>query len=158
VPRQGVAHEVLALEVLIQMLESPSEDSVEVAVEFVKEVGAYLKEVVPQGLHRWAGGRGGRGAGHEAWGWAGWTGRRRWLQAARGLIHPMPWRHQMRRAAGPAQGPLASPPAAHGALASAAHGQEADAPAALLRTAHGPGAGGGPRRPPPTHPARPGPP
>lgn len=49
---QGVAHEVLALEVLIQMLEVPSEDSVEVAVEFTKEVGAYLKEVVPQGLHR----------------------------------------------------------------------------------------------------------
>ncbi len=47
-----MAHEVLALEVLIQMLEVPSEDSVEVAVEFTKEVGAYLKEVVPAGLHR----------------------------------------------------------------------------------------------------------
>lgn len=48
---QGVAHEVLALEVLILLLEVPSEDSVEMAVEFVKEVGAHLQEVAPQGLH-----------------------------------------------------------------------------------------------------------
>ncbi|KXZ52169.1 hypothetical protein GPECTOR_10g798 [Gonium pectorale] len=48
---QGVAHEVLALEVLILLLETPSEDSVEMAVEFVKEVGAHLQEVAPQGLH-----------------------------------------------------------------------------------------------------------
>ncbi|GFR42187.1 hypothetical protein Agub_g3072 [Astrephomene gubernaculifera] len=48
---QGVAHEVLALEVLILLLEQPSEDSVEMAVEFVREVGAHLQDVVPQGLH-----------------------------------------------------------------------------------------------------------
>ncbi len=48
---QGVAHEVLALEVLILLLEVPSEDSVEMSVEFVKEVGAHLQEVAPQGLH-----------------------------------------------------------------------------------------------------------
>jgi pre-mRNA-splicing factor CWC22 len=48
---QGVAHEVLALEMLILMLEQPSADSVEMACEFVKEVGAYLQDVAPQGLH-----------------------------------------------------------------------------------------------------------
>mmetsp|Transcript_18928 Transcript_18928/g.34313 ORF Transcript_18928/g.34313 Transcript_18928/m.34313 type:complete len:574 (-) Transcript_18928:169-1890(-) len=48
---QGVAHEVLALEILILLLEEPSEDSVELAVDFVKEVGAYLQDVAPQGLY-----------------------------------------------------------------------------------------------------------
>ncbi|GIL77926.1 hypothetical protein Vretimale_6540 [Volvox reticuliferus] len=48
---QGVAHEVLALEVLILLLEVPSEDSVEMAVDFVREVGAHLQDVAPQGLH-----------------------------------------------------------------------------------------------------------
>lgn len=49
---QGVVHEVLALELLILLLEAPSEDSVEVASEFTKEVGAYLQDVAPQGLHK----------------------------------------------------------------------------------------------------------
>lgn len=40
---QGVAHEVLALELLVLMLENPSDDSVEVAVDFCKDVGAYLQ-------------------------------------------------------------------------------------------------------------------
>lgn len=48
---QGVLHEVLALEVLILLLENPSDDSVEMAVEFCKEVGAYLQDVAPAGLH-----------------------------------------------------------------------------------------------------------
>ncbi|KAF6265057.1 hypothetical protein COO60DRAFT_1697935 [Scenedesmus sp. NREL 46B-D3] len=48
---QGVLHEVLALEMLILLLENPSDDSVEMAVEFCKEVGAYLQEVAPAGLH-----------------------------------------------------------------------------------------------------------
>ncbi|GAX83732.1 hypothetical protein CEUSTIGMA_g11157.t1 [Chlamydomonas eustigma] len=48
---QGIAHEVLALEILILMLENPSDDSVEMASDFVKEVGAYLQEVTPTGLH-----------------------------------------------------------------------------------------------------------
>lgn len=48
---QGVAHEVLALELLILLLEQPSDDSVEVAVDFTKEVGAYLQDVAAQGLH-----------------------------------------------------------------------------------------------------------
>ncbi len=50
---QGVVHEVLALELLILLLEQPSDDSVEVAGDFTKEVGAYLQDVAPQGLHRW---------------------------------------------------------------------------------------------------------
>ncbi len=37
---------------LILMLEKPSADSVEMACEFTKEVGAFLQEVAPSGLHR----------------------------------------------------------------------------------------------------------
>ena len=47
-----VAHELLALEVIMLLLEAPSADSVEVAVSFVKEVGAYLQDVSPQALNR----------------------------------------------------------------------------------------------------------
>ncbi len=46
------ASQVLALEMLILMLEKPSADSVEMACEFTKEVGAYLQDVAPQGLYR----------------------------------------------------------------------------------------------------------
>ena len=35
--------QVLALEMMILMLENPSDDSVEVAVDFCKDVGAYLQ-------------------------------------------------------------------------------------------------------------------
>jgi hypothetical protein len=42
---------VLALEMLILMLENPSDDSVEMAVDFCKDVGAFLQEVAPAGLH-----------------------------------------------------------------------------------------------------------
>uniref|UniRef100_A0A061QW61 Pre-mRNA-splicing factor CWC22 n=1 Tax=Tetraselmis sp. GSL018 TaxID=582737 RepID=A0A061QW61_9CHLO len=48
---QQVAHELIALEMLMLLLETPSDDSVEVAVGFVKEVGACLSELSPQGLH-----------------------------------------------------------------------------------------------------------
>ncbi|KAJ7298767.1 hypothetical protein O6H91_Y432500 [Diphasiastrum complanatum] len=48
---QQVAHEILALELLTILLDSPTDDSVEVAVGFVKECGAHLQEVSPQGLH-----------------------------------------------------------------------------------------------------------
>ena len=44
--------QVLALEMLILMLEKPSDDSVEMAVDFTKEVGAFLMEVAPAGLQR----------------------------------------------------------------------------------------------------------
>ena len=47
-----MAHELLALEVIMLLLEEPSADSVEVAVSFVKEVGAYLQDVSPQALNR----------------------------------------------------------------------------------------------------------
>lgn len=75
---QPHARQVLALEMLILMLERPSADSVEMAAEFIKEVGAYLQDVAPQGLHRCAcgwgfhlhpGGAGTRGLGMECWGW-----------------------------------------------------------------------------------------
>lgn len=48
---QQVAHEVLALEILTLLLEHPTEDSVEVAIAFLKEVGARLDEVSPRGAH-----------------------------------------------------------------------------------------------------------
>eukprot|EP00271_Cylindrocystis_brebissonii_P023040 TRINITY_DN9221_c0_g1_i2.p1 TRINITY_DN9221_c0_g1~~TRINITY_DN9221_c0_g1_i2.p1 ORF type:complete len:726 (+),score=168.69 TRINITY_DN9221_c0_g1_i2:311-2488(+) len=48
---QQVAGEVLALELLVLLLEQPTEDSVEVAVGFTKECGAMLQEVAPTGLH-----------------------------------------------------------------------------------------------------------
>lgn len=48
---QQVAHEILALEVLTLLLESPTNDSVEVAVGFLRECGAKLSEVSPRGTH-----------------------------------------------------------------------------------------------------------
>ena len=52
VPPAQVAHEALALEVIFLLLETPSADSVEVAVAFVKEVGAFLQDISPQALNR----------------------------------------------------------------------------------------------------------
>ncbi len=46
-----VAHELLALQLLTVLLEEPTDDSVEIAVNFVKEVGQILEELSPQGLH-----------------------------------------------------------------------------------------------------------
>mmetsp|Transcript_26578 Transcript_26578/g.58859 ORF Transcript_26578/g.58859 Transcript_26578/m.58859 type:complete len:339 (-) Transcript_26578:69-1085(-) len=46
-----VAHEILALQLLTVLLEEPTDDSVEIAVGFVKEVGQILDELSPQGLH-----------------------------------------------------------------------------------------------------------
>ncbi|CAI5495350.1 unnamed protein product, partial [Closterium sp. Naga37s-1] len=48
---QQVAHEIVALELLTLLLETPTDDSVEVAVSFVKECGAMLQDLSPQGLH-----------------------------------------------------------------------------------------------------------
>jgi pre-mRNA-splicing factor CWC22 len=42
---QKVAHEILALQILTLLLERPTDDSVEVAVGFMREVGAYLTDV-----------------------------------------------------------------------------------------------------------------
>lgn len=48
---QQVAHEVVALEMLTLLLDRPTNDSVEVAIAFLKEVGQYLNDVSPRGLH-----------------------------------------------------------------------------------------------------------
>merc|ERR1711991_373146 len=48
---QSVVHELLALQLLTLLLETPSDDSVEVAVHFMKQVGAMLTDVSPQGVH-----------------------------------------------------------------------------------------------------------
>jgi len=48
---QQVAHEVLALEILTLLLEAPTDDSAEVAITFLKEVGQKLTEVSPRGIH-----------------------------------------------------------------------------------------------------------
>ena len=49
--RQQIVHELLALELLTVLLGVPKNDSVEVAIEFVKECGFTLQELTPQGLH-----------------------------------------------------------------------------------------------------------
>jgi pre-mRNA-splicing factor CWC22 len=46
---QSVADFVLALEIIILLLERPTDSSVEIAVGFMKEVGAYLAEASPKG-------------------------------------------------------------------------------------------------------------
>lgn len=48
---QQVAHELVALELLTVLLENPSDDSVEVAVDFVKECGCILLDLCPKALH-----------------------------------------------------------------------------------------------------------
>jgi pre-mRNA-splicing factor CWC22 len=48
---QQVAHEIIALQLLALLLERPTDDSVEVAVSFTKEVGALLGSVSPAGLN-----------------------------------------------------------------------------------------------------------
>lgn len=48
---QQVAHEIVALELLTVLLESPTDDSVEVAVGFVTECGSILQDLSPKGLH-----------------------------------------------------------------------------------------------------------
>jgi hypothetical protein len=84
---QGVAHELLALELLVLMLENPSDDGVEVAVDFCKDVGAYLQVGgfgSPQG-GGWGGGGGGQ-AGRAGRGALAAPARRR----ARGGTQPPP--------------------------------------------------------------------
>ncbi|VDK70114.1 unnamed protein product, partial [Onchocerca ochengi] len=48
---QQVIHEILALEMMILMLENPTDDSVEITVAFLKECGAKLSEISPRGLN-----------------------------------------------------------------------------------------------------------
>ncbi|PVU98480.1 hypothetical protein BB559_001554, partial [Furculomyces boomerangus] len=48
---QRVAHEILAFQVLQLLLENPTDDSVEVAVSFMKEVGSFLSVLAPRVLN-----------------------------------------------------------------------------------------------------------
>ncbi|XP_040296767.1 pre-mRNA-splicing factor CWC22 homolog [Bufo bufo] len=48
---QNVAHEVLALEMLTLLLERPTDDSVEVAIGFLKDSGLKLTQVTPRGIN-----------------------------------------------------------------------------------------------------------
>uniref|UniRef100_T1JEJ7 MI domain-containing protein n=1 Tax=Strigamia maritima TaxID=126957 RepID=T1JEJ7_STRMM len=48
---QQVAHELLALEILTLLLETPTDDAVEVAIGFLKESGMKLTEVSPRGIN-----------------------------------------------------------------------------------------------------------
>eukprot|EP00794_Sanderia_malayensis_P017424 gene17424-19168_t len=48
---QEIAHELIALELLTLLLQKPNDDSVEVAVAFLKDVGQKLTEVSPRGLN-----------------------------------------------------------------------------------------------------------
>lgn len=48
---QGVAHEILALEILTLLVEVPTDDSVEVAIAFLKECGMKLQEVSAKGIN-----------------------------------------------------------------------------------------------------------
>jgi pre-mRNA-splicing factor CWC22 len=41
---QSVAHDVVALQILFLLLERPTDDSIEIAVGFMREIGAFLAE------------------------------------------------------------------------------------------------------------------
>lgn len=45
---QAVAHEIIALQILVLLLERPTDDSIEIAVGFTREVGAFLAENSPK--------------------------------------------------------------------------------------------------------------
>ena len=45
---QQVAHEALALEIMVLLLETPTNDSVEIALEFARDVAALLEDTSPQ--------------------------------------------------------------------------------------------------------------
>ncbi|KAF8894810.1 armadillo-type protein [Infundibulicybe gibba] len=45
---QGMAHEIIALQILVLLLERPTDDSIEIAVGFAREVGAFISENAPK--------------------------------------------------------------------------------------------------------------
>jgi len=45
---QGIAHELIAHQILVLLLERPTDDSIEIAVGFTREVGAFLQENSPR--------------------------------------------------------------------------------------------------------------
>ncbi|CAJ0557993.1 unnamed protein product, partial [Mesorhabditis spiculigera] len=47
---QQVAHELLSMEIMLLMLQKPTEDSVEVCIAFLKECGAKLADIAPRAL------------------------------------------------------------------------------------------------------------
>ncbi|CAF2111461.1 unnamed protein product [Rotaria magnacalcarata] len=47
---QNILHEIVALQMLVLLLENPSDDSVELAIGFLKECGQKLSQVSPRGL------------------------------------------------------------------------------------------------------------
>ncbi|KDR81950.1 hypothetical protein GALMADRAFT_60089 [Galerina marginata CBS 339.88] len=46
---QAVAHEIISLEILMLLVDRPTDDSIEIAVGFTREVGAFLAENSPKG-------------------------------------------------------------------------------------------------------------
>ncbi|KAG6918584.1 pre-mRNA-splicing factor cwc22 [Tephrocybe rancida] len=46
---QSVAHEIVALQIFMLLLEHPTDDSIEIAVGFMREAGAFLTENSPKG-------------------------------------------------------------------------------------------------------------
>ena len=44
---QSLAHEVVALQILVLLLERPTDDSIEIAIGFTREVGVFLSENSP---------------------------------------------------------------------------------------------------------------
>ena len=47
---QQVAHEAICLEILVVLLENPTDDGVEMALEFAKDVAALLEDTSAQGF------------------------------------------------------------------------------------------------------------
>ncbi|KAJ6500002.1 hypothetical protein C8R47DRAFT_1256911 [Mycena vitilis] len=45
---QSVAHEIIALQIIVLLIERPTDDSIEIAVGFMREVGAFLSENSPK--------------------------------------------------------------------------------------------------------------
>lgn len=48
---QQFVHELLALQMLTLLLENPTDDAVEIAVDFIKECGQILTKLAPRGFH-----------------------------------------------------------------------------------------------------------
>ncbi|KAF7330936.1 Pre-mRNA splicing factor [Mycena venus] len=45
---QAVAHELIALQIIVLLIERPTDDSIEIAVGFMREIGAFLAEHAPK--------------------------------------------------------------------------------------------------------------
>lgn len=48
---QRVAHEIVILEIIVLLMDKPTDDSIEVAITLLKESGDMLTRVIPRGLH-----------------------------------------------------------------------------------------------------------